>query len=161
MSTCGGAEHWSIFQNTQLQGCYSPSIPGVPARALRVFPRQDPGSSSSANSGQYATTVVVTTTTTAFSTTSVYTTVTEEHTATTTTTFTQTATQTNTFTDIIFISVYSTGEAPGAAATIYPNNVSLLPILDLLALVGYLLTAQSCRFLALRRRVSCHQLHPL
>ena len=125
MSTCGGANYWSVSRNTQLQGCYSPSIPGVPARALRVFPRQA-DATTTVGSGQYATTVYATTTTTAYSTTSVYTTVTAAQTTTATVTITQTATQTTTFTDILFVSIYQTGEPPGAAATIYPGNVSLL-----------------------------------
>ena len=160
MSTCGGANHWSISQNTQLQGCYSPSLPGVSARALRIFPRQATATTTD-NSGQYATTVVVTTTTTAFSTTSVYTTVTEEHTATSTTTFTQTATQTFTYTDILFVSVYTIGENPGAAATIYPGNVSSLPISGPITRGDLSLMLRFGRFPAFRRVASYHQSLPL
>ncbi|MCJ1313926.1 hypothetical protein MMC25_007606 [Agyrium rufum] len=111
-STCGGNGYWSVFRNPQLQGCYSPPLPGSVAGFTYITPRDAGGAAatSSAQIAQFTTTVYETTTTSVITTTSVYTTVTSDHTVTSTLTTTYLTTAATTTTQTQFIVIPATSQ---------------------------------------------------
>jgi hypothetical protein len=80
-STCGGqsgdSQYWSIFQNQQLQGCYSPPLPGSVAGEAYVRPRDAGGAAASSSASSPSSSVPPGYTVTVVTTTSVYTTTTQ------------------------------------------------------------------------------------